>query len=278
MAKFIDKRPSALRLFWSFPGWFGLIFLVAGLGVEVGAMFAGRNAMRLAGDGVEVTGEVLGKDWRESRDSDGDRTVSYYVQFRFPTRDGVAVEDEVSVGRGTYNDTEIGDRVPVRYWLDDPMLNEIEPGATRFLAMMLGLFGVPFSLVGGFFVWRQARFARRAVRLRDRGEQRTATVLAHVPTAYKVNNRRQYALQWQDEAGISGQSRPTGAARLLDYPPGATITVYADGNGAVWEGDAGAPRRGYCRSQRGENLGPERRLPDAETRGEENRPPTVRRR
>lgn len=273
MAKFIDKRPSAFRLFWSFPGWFGLIFLVAGLGVEVGAMFAGLNAMRLAGDGVEVTGEVLGKDWRESRDSDGDRTVSYYVQFRFPMRDGVAVEDEVSVGRGTYNDTTVGDRVPVRYWPEDPMLNEIEPGSTRFLAMMLGLFGVPFTLVGGFFVWRQARFARRAVRLRERGEVLEAEVLEHVATAYRVNNRRQYALKWRDERGNSGQSRPVGAGHLMEYPPGSKITVYADpdrpGPG-FWEGDAGVRSGGYGSFQR------EREVP--QDRSGENRAPTVRRR
>ena len=271
MAKFIDQRPGAMRLFWGFSGWFGLIFLVVGAGVMIGAGYVGLQAWRLAQEGEVVTGEVLGKDWRESRDSDGDTTTTYYVRFHFDTRTGDRIEDENSVSYDIYRDADNGDPVEVRYWPQDPMLNEIEPGSNRFMALMMGILGLPFFLVGLGFATVQARFALGAVRIREHGERLAAEVTEHQSTGLTVNNTRYYRLEWRDENGNIGKSRPAHPNRLKDYPPGSTISVFVDPRAAtkgVWEGDVGQPGSGYGKAPR----------PMQSPQSPPNdRPPTVRR-
>lgn len=268
MVKFINKRPSALRLFWGFNGWFGLIFLVVGLGVLIGSGFMARNSLRLANEGEVATGAVLGKDWRESRDSDGDRTTTYYVRFHFGTLTGERIEDENSVSYDIYRDAEIGDPIEVKYWPADPMLNEIDPGSNTFMAFMMAVLGLPFFLVGATFVTLQARFALGAVRTREHGELLEAEVTEHQPSGLTVNNTRYHLLHWRDERGNVGKSRPSHPSKLMDFPPGSKIWVYLNSRAplkGVWEGDVGQARSRL--SDAGNDRPPER--PD--------RAPTVRR-
>ncbi len=271
MAKFVGKTPGKLRLFWSFKGWFGLIFLIAGAGCLIGASFVGRNAVRLANSGMDVTGTVQGKDLRTSRDTDGRTTSTYYVQFHFDTRTGQRIEDEKLVQYDTYQGTHNGEPIAVRYWPDDPMVNEIEPNANRFLAIILGLIGLPFFLVGAGFALGQARFARNAVRTRDLGERLEATVIEHRASNLRVNDTRYSRLHWRDENGNTGQSQPAHPSKLLDYLPGSKINVYVGSHAptkGVWEGDVGQSPPGY---------GGVGRQKDAADNRNAGRPPTVRR-
>ena len=253
MAKFIDKSPSVFRLFWRLGGWFGLIFLLAGVGVFIGSGFVGLKAWRLAQEGEVVMGEVLDTRLRESRDSDGHTSTTYYISFQFDTLTGERIKDENSVQRKTYHNASDGDLIEVRYWPEDPMQNEIEPGASRIMALIMGALSLPFMLVGGAFVTRQIRFAFGAVRTRDQGDALKAEVTQHLPTSLKVNGRRYYRLEWRDENGNMGMSRHANPNTLKDYTVGSTITVFVDPHAVtkgVWEGDVGQPKSGYTKASR----------------------------
>lgn len=262
---------NAFRLFWSANGWFGLIFLLLGTGVLIGSGVVGVNAWRLTSEGEAVTGEVLGKDWRTSRDSDGDTSTSYYVRFSFDTRTGEYFEDENSVSYEIYSNAEIGDPIEVNFWPGDPMLNEIDPNSNIFIASLLGLLGLPFFLVGATFVTLHARFVLGAIKTRDRGEQVEAVVTEHQRSGLTVNNTRYYRLHWRDERDNTGKSRPAHPSKLVDYPQGSKISVYINPRSpqnGVWEGDVGRARSGYSNTHKGTP-------PDRSDKPDQ--PPTVRR-
>lgn len=234
-----------MRLFWKFTGWVALIFLLPAIIVTLISMSENRKANRLNDAGAEAAATIVAKDVRVTTDSDGDRSTSYYLTYEWQ-HERQTYRDEDSVGRAFYNTLEIGHWTPVRYWLENPMVNEIQSGNAGTSALITKIIAVVLFVLAGVWAERCWLKAGRAVKVRDLGERRQAKVVEHYRTAVRVNNRPMYRLKWRDQAGDTGQSMWLRGAKLDRYPVGSEITVFADPRGrwpAVWEGDVG-PARG----------------------------------
>ncbi|MSU88630.1 hypothetical protein GE300_03220 [Rhodobacteraceae bacterium 2CG4] len=243
----MDRAPtpkSTLRLFLKLAGWIALIPLLIAAVTGGIAMSEGRKAARLAGDGAVAVATITDKRITVTTDSDGDETTRYHLDFAFAAerRD---FRMSTTVGRGFYNRLQVGETTALRYWRPDPAVNEIEPGATTRTVWVTKIASALALAAGLFWIQRCWRRARRALRVRDRGVRRRATVIGHLDTGVSVNKVRQYRLLWRDETGAQGRSWHLPRKRLHDWPEGAELTVYADPAGrlpAVWDRDVGAAR------------------------------------
>ena len=236
---------SRLRLFWKFTGWIAFIAFLPALIVTFISMAESRKSDRLETAGAEAAATIINKDVRVTTDSDGDRQTSYYLIYEWQ-HERRTYTDEDSVGRAFYNSLQIGDWTTLRYWLEDPMVNEIKPGSSGTNALITKIIAVVLWVLGGYWAERCWRKASRAVKVRDRGERRAAEVTEHYRTSVRVNNRPMYRLKWRDGAGREGQSMWHRSSTLDDYPVGSEVTIYADPRGkwpSMWEADVG-PSKG----------------------------------
>jgi|GEM_PF-6288115 len=230
-----------LKLFWRFTGWLALIFVLPAVILTLISVFEARKANRLEDAGGQTQATILEKDVRVTTDSDGDRRTSYYLTFRFD-HERQEVTDTDSVSRSFFNSLEVGDTTLIRYWLEDPMVNEIRPGSSGTAALITKILAVVFWVIAGIWGERSWLKASRAVKVREKGERRSAEVIEHVRTNVTVNKRRMYRLKWRDEAGAEGQSMWVSGHDLDSYPEGAELAVFADPRGkwpAMWERDVG---------------------------------------
>lgn len=236
---------SRLHLFLRFTGWIVIFPLLIGVVTLLIAMFEGRKADRLAEGGLVARATITDKDISVTYDSDGDRQTTYYLYFRFD-HEGRTIEDRDSVSRGFFDQATVGQTLPLRYWWQDPGVNEIEPGSTATTILVTKIMSVVALVAAGFWGERCWRKAARAIRVRERGVRRLAKVTGHIKTGVRVNKVPRWRLAWRDEAGSEGQSFWLPEPRLGQFPIGTELTVYADPSGrlpAVWEHDVG-PARG----------------------------------
>lgn len=233
----MPPRKSFLRQFLSPWGWFAfLAAFVTMICLAIGQSGA-RKAERLANEGAEATAEVTDVRRTSSRDSDGDIDYDYEVAYRFIVNDR-SYEDRVDVSYDFYARTGHGDRLPVRYWVKDPTLSEIEPGSSasqaRFGQIATGVFGLA-ALFLARLGWRQARQSAWMVR---HGVPRQVTVTRLVDTAVKVNNTPRWRAVWQEGNGREGSTRMARYDRLPEV--GSQITILTDPEGrraSIWDGN-----------------------------------------
>ncbi|MEM9642459.1 MAG: DUF3592 domain-containing protein [Pseudomonadota bacterium] len=235
------KAKSKLALMGRWYIMFITVPLLLAVVFGIVAMVTGQKAQRLAGDGQTVQGTITGQDVRIERDSDGDSRRVYYLEVRFQAETR-PVTTETKVSRGFFQAQDLGDTLPVRYWRPDPQVNEVEPGSTRNQRWFTTIFSALLLAGSGYAAIQGIGQATRWGRVRDYGERRVAVVKNHVRTSFKINNRSQYRVEWQDSAGAEGRSFLRNQRQLKDVPIGSEIWVYADPDGrlpSVWEMDVG---------------------------------------
>lgn len=233
----MSPRKSFLRQFLSPWGWWVLVAVLVTLGCLAIARSGALTAERLDREGADATAEVTGVRHTQSRDSDGDIDHDYEVTYRFVVN-GQTFEKQVDVAHGFYINVRDGDLLPVRYWINDPTLSEIEPGSAAFQALFgqiaTGVFGL-VALVLARLGWRRAR---AAAWMNRHGVARQVTVKALVDTSVKVNKTPRFRATWQESDGREGS---TWMARLDRLPTvGSQITILTDPEGrraSIWEGD-----------------------------------------
>ncbi len=242
---------SHWRLFMRGWGWMSFFPLLFAVVFGLVAMFEGRKMERLEADGAEARAQIVGKDVEVKTDSDGDTTRTYYLYFRFDHRGG-AWEGRDSVSRSFYNGLAVGETTPVRYWRPDPDVNEIEPGSTVTSVWITKIISAITLAAFAAWFWIVWDRSGRAIRVRERGERRRATVTGHFRTNVRVNKRPRWKLEWTDEKGVGGRSFMMPGDRLEAWPEGTEIWIYADPRErlkSVWEGDVG-PARGHSAVRR----------------------------
>jgi hypothetical protein len=184
------------------------------------------TAARLDRDGMDTQATVLDRRIVQVRDSDGNSSTEYRVRVEFRTISGETVEASFDVRRSTYDSTQQGRTLPVRYLPDDPTVSELERGTMRtggriftFVSFML----LMTALGVGLWLGRDLPAVARAYR---HGIWREARVEAHQDTRIKVNQTYLKRLSWQDETGAVGQSMAHRPDRLP--APGERIVVLVD--------------------------------------------------
>jgi hypothetical protein len=228
-----------------FPLFFAAVFGALALSMA-------GEARRFASEGVTAEAEVLDRERRTRTDSDGSRSTSYYVTYRFELPGGGTQTNRDSVGSGFYSSVRVGDRVPVVYLPSDPGISEIEPGSTQWLSRIFGL--VAIVALGGT-VGLGAWFGRRcasALRAARHGEVREARVLSHQESNVTINGHKMWRLYWRDARDRDGRSWLNRYDRLAGFPPNSRIVVYVDPQSgeAHWEEDlAPAPADASVRSR-----------------------------
>lgn len=228
------RRVRPLRVLLRHWGWVPLIPLVMAVGLFIGAGSLGSQAKLLESHGLIGEATVIGKQTVVRRDSDNNRSTTYYVTYSFDTRTE-SHERRDSVGRRFYDRVVAGQVIPVRYVEHDPSIAEIEIGATsrsagwmRFAAGLVLMVGLGLAWV----FWRRIGGIMRAAL---RGEVREARVTAHLDTNVRINRQPRYKLQWRDARGETGSGGLLPASALQALPLGSVIRVYADPKtGRTW--------------------------------------------
>ena len=231
------RKPKSFGALW-LRGW-GWVAVIAALMAAFCSIFwyvGARDGGRLEAGGVETTAVIERKDRRRQGSSD----TKYSVYYTFEAG-GVPVRDRQDVGLAFYREVEEGDRVPVRYWREDPTVSEISFGS----ASVMGRIGFWLTAIcGGIAAWaglKATRKARRLMRLRDSGFRRQVVVEAHVDTHVKVNDVPHWKATWREPDGRSGETLGQPREALPAVGDEITILIDPDGKGpGVWEGDVTA--------------------------------------
>ncbi|MDJ0822090.1 MAG: DUF3592 domain-containing protein [Paracoccaceae bacterium] len=240
MAKQIAQSPVPLwRLFLRMGGWISLIFLAPLLVLTFISAETLSIANRFDTEGRETTALLADKYYRESRDSDGDVTITYYLVLDFETRRGETMEVHRTVGKSDYNRLVQGDSMPIWYLESEPDRTEITRGQYRSGSAIAQYFALGIGLIFLTAFWYTGRNAVAAVRARRYGARESATVTGIKPTSITVGNERLYRLHWREASGRVGQSMVFRPSVLAGFASGDTITVYQGIKRAWWEGDVG---------------------------------------
>lgn len=232
------------RLFLRGWGWIAVFAVPAFVIVAAITAQSGYVAARLAIEGVATEARIQAKIY-EDRDGDSRTDEEERIKLRFSfDADGVPITDTTQISEDFANSVRRLEHVPLRYAAGNPMVNEIEPGAhaSEFRKGLIWLAGL--LLIAGPVLRRQWRRSKAMIRVRDRGETRSAVITSHQPTGLIVNDRSSYRLHWRDERGVSGRTTLVNHRALRHFPVGSEITIYVDPTGTdppVWQAEVGLP-------------------------------------
>lgn len=240
MAKHAGHPPVPFwRLYLRMGGWIPLILGLFFAATTWISLAQHNLAERFETEGVEARATVKDKYWTESRDSDGDRTITYYLDVEFDTDDGENMLLTRSVPKSVHDAAGIGGQMTIWYLRSDPDRIEMRRGETRHssVAAQIAALIAGGLLLGGF--WFVARRAVAAVRARRYGARETAIVTGIARTNIRVNRRYRYRLTWREASGREGRSLAYKKAHIDGIPTGSEITVYQGIKRAWWTGDVG---------------------------------------
>ncbi|SEO70723.1 Protein of unknown function [Salinihabitans flavidus] len=243
MARVARTEPVPIwRLFLRMGGWFTLIFAAVAVILTLIGSRESTLAKRFETEGRTATATVMERSTTTSRDSDGNRSTTYYLSLRFETRENRVMNVRRSVKRGIYSSVAEGDTLPVWYLPSDPdtvAMSENEKQASANLLQMLSL---GFGALTLGMLWYSGHGAVAAVRARRFGRRETATVTGLKRTNTQVNKKYRYRLTWRERNGRVGESLMYPREALEDIPEGSEIAVYQGLKRAWWTGDVGERR------------------------------------
>lgn len=217
--------------------WLPVLVLLGALGLFAVAGKTARSAHLLEVYGETTMAEVLEKETRERRNSDGNPEIDHYVTYRFEPVEGAAVQRRAKVSPRFYRAVETGGSFPLRYVRHDPAVHEREIGTTRADAdrwRALAWTALAAAVLGGAWLGGRALPLLRAV---AGGNTRRAVVTGHVekPQRRKTSGGRYGRIRWRDETGTEGQSGWVPMLDVAGHPVGSRITLIVDpASGRSW--------------------------------------------
>ena len=228
------------RLFFRMGGWISLMLFLPALILIFVSLSELTLAERFEIEGRETVARITDKYLTESTDSDGDRTVTYYLVMEFTTRRSEEIGVARTVSRAEFNRAQVGQTRPIWYLDSEPTETELVPGEnrtdSRVAHVIAWLFGA--GALAGLWYWGSRAVA--AVRARKYGARLQAVVVDHAASNIKVNNEPRYRLVWRLPDGSTGESLIHRHAYLRETAPrGSEITVYQGLKRSWWAGDVG---------------------------------------
>jgi len=227
------------RLFLRLGGWWVIGLTVLLVVLSFASFGNAVTAARFETEGRAAQAEVTERYLRETTDSDGDRSVTYYLTFAYRTLEGEAIELNRSVPRSVYYDAEVGGTWELRYLASNPRKVELREGDFARGAGALRWFALAVGLVWLGLLWWVGRRSVAAVRARLYGQREEAEVLRHERTSVKVNNRYRYRLVWRVGTEETGRSMPHKEGALAAYPAGSRVVIFHGLKRSYWAGDVG---------------------------------------
>lgn len=230
---------SLLRLFLKMGGWFVLILGAVLLVLSLIGQSAFNAARRFDAEGLQTVARVTEKYTTESTDSDGDRTVTYWLGLDYTTRAGEEISKTRSVSSGEYRRVRQGDEIDIWYLESDPERTEVTRGSNAQGARVMRIVALVLGAAWLGLLWLVGRWAVEAVRARRYGTCEEAEVTEIYRTSIRVNNRPRYRLKWRDAQGREGKSLLRKSGDLEGYRPGQRVRIYQGLKRAWWAGDIG---------------------------------------
>ena len=229
-----------LSLFIKMNGWIAAIPLLIGVLALYAFLAIGSQARLLTEEGVETDATIIAKriDFRRSGTGSSTRQKTPVVRFHF-SLEGKLHYGEKDVPRNFYDSVELTQTTPVRYLPSDPDVHEIVEGAISGNSLAAGIVGAVFALMGAALAWLVFRAAARALKIRDNGEEATATVT----DKHKNGLLQKIAFSFPGPEGEqTGESLPRPAKRHTHISVGDEIRVCFDPDNPAkvyWRGDVG---------------------------------------
>lgn len=141
------------------------LFLIIGLLFLGGAVWSLSSSLALTKNGVAVTGTIIGLDVDVSEDN----SKTYFPIIEFTTQDNQQVEFRSSMGSSSYRGS-IGQQIEVLYEPLNPRSAVIDSTFGVYGAsIIMGIFGVVFTLVGGIPTLISMLKKRNGIRLMREG-------------------------------------------------------------------------------------------------------------
>jgi hypothetical protein len=147
-------------------GWVVIIFGIVMTAVSLIGETSFNTAKRFEAEGLYTTALVTNKYTTESRDSDGNRTVTYWLDIEYVTEAGEEMRRSETAGSGFYRGVAVGEEIEIRYLRSAPHVTELEEGSyatgaavARWIALGVGL-----SWLG--MLWMVGRWTVEALRAR----------------------------------------------------------------------------------------------------------------
>jgi hypothetical protein len=208
-------------------------FVVLGVGLLVGGVFAYRSTRAFLSSAVPAEGTIVA--YAESRSSEGD--LAYYPIISFAPKDGPKVEFQSETGGSRRG--PLGERVEILYDPRNPHRAEIRSFLALWfvplllLALGLGFAGIGAALLVAFARQVGSRGGAEAKRLRAEGRRLMATFQdVIVDGSSEINGRNPYRIvtQWHDS--VSNEVHVFESEPLCfnprDHIPSTEISVYVD--------------------------------------------------
>jgi hypothetical protein len=230
---------SMLRLFFRMGGWFVVGVTVAFLGVTAVAQLFFGAAQRFEAEGRPVVALVTEKRVAEGRDSDGDRTVTYWLTLEYVTGAGEEIRQATTVTMGEYRAAEEGEALEIWYLESDPTRVEVTKGENAGSARVFRVMSLVLGVIWLGLFWLVGRWVVEAVRARRYGACERAEVTEVYRTAISVNNRPRYRVKWCDGQGRPGQSLLEKRRDVEKVRPGDRVRIYQGLKRAWWAKDIG---------------------------------------
>jgi hypothetical protein len=228
---------SPIRVIRTTRLWIPLAALLTALGLFGVSGIKGWSAHQYETRGELAQALVLRKERRETRDSDGNRKVSYHVSYRYETAGGETLQRRRQVRRSFYDSVSEGRSFALRYLPDRPTRHEFPVGATRAEAGEFRSYGLlALAATGALGLWFGLR-ALPLVRALAGGRLRQARVTGHVekPARRKETGGRYGRVRWVDETGAEGESGWVPMLDVVSHPVGSRIRVVVDpATGRTW--------------------------------------------
>ena len=122
---------------------FFAVLTLATFGVA-GYLFWVDSEIYVSGD--EAAGTVVGK-WTKVRNTPRNReamthNIAHYVRYRFAPNGGPSLADSQIVSKAFYDGVAVGDKVTVRYAINNPDLSQVDRAQGsigKYVALLIGL-------------------------------------------------------------------------------------------------------------------------------------------
>lgn len=195
------------------------------------------NALRLSVGGEVAIGHVerLERGSKSCGKFNMNTCDFYHVYYAFKPVGRSERKEMRGVDSAVFVTLREGQELPVRYLREDPSLHEIGPEPLKGKATWMVAGTILFSCFSLVVMLPRLHAARAIIWLRDKGDQRTATVLRYEGSGSST------VAHWRDSTGVAGKTAPHSPSELPEV--GAEITIYGDPMGrqpSLWEGDVGS--------------------------------------
>ncbi|RIL00900.1 MAG: hypothetical protein DCC75_13775, partial [Proteobacteria bacterium] len=150
MTTTVPKAPKRSKFFLLF----GSIWLICGLPFFFFGVHLVRVEKRYEAEAVTVPGIVQGKRMEERRDSDNKGTTkTYYVKYRFTTKEGGSIESEGSVDSDAWQGLADGAEIQIQYLPGDETENRVASEPSIIAGVLVAAMGLICMLLGAGFVF-----------------------------------------------------------------------------------------------------------------------------